>query len=305
VSGRADAGQVYRFVVSPTSAVTLAGTLSYATGGVAGAPAVGDRFGEVLAATFGNVAVGVPRREVGGRSSAGEVVFVTASAPTIAAQVFNQSSPSVPGAAEAGDRFGAALARGAVGVPGEDLGRVADAGMVQTFRFSLPGAPVTVGRSYHQDTPGIPGKAEEGDRFGEALAVGEQLLCQEQRDLAVGAPGESIGTTAGAGSVTLITLTGGGGVPCTAARTLSQRTSLPGRLAAGNHLGSTLATLSGDREDEEDYRNTLVIGVPGQDTSARNAGAVITWSSRTALVYGLVGGDRQGLAYGSVLAPLA
>ena len=302
VQGQAEAGQVYHFVVSSTFGVTLAGTLSHATAGVPGAPAAGDRFGEVLAPAGQHVAVGVPRRTVQGQARAGEVVFVTGDAPSPTVQVFDQGSPSVAGAPEAGDQFGAALARGAVGVPGEDLGGHADAGMVQTFRLPFAG-PVAPGRSYHQDTAGIPGSAERGDRFGAALAAGTWLLCQEQTDLAVGAPGESIGSAAGAGSVTVLSLPSEG-PPCAAARAFSQRTNLPGRLAAGNRLGATLATLSGDREDEEDYRSTLVIGVPGQDTSVRDAGLVVTGLSRTAPVRGAIGGDQRDLAYGSVLAPL-
>ena len=45
---------------------------------------------------------------------------------------FRQGARGVPGAPEAGDRFGAALAGGGnvIGAPGEDVGRVVDAGIV-------------------------------------------------------------------------------------------------------------------------------------------------------------------------------
>lgn len=302
VSGEAAAGAVYRFRVGADSAVSLVDTLSYATAGVDGAPAAGDRFGEVLAPMFQGVAVGVPRRTVQDRARAGEVVFVTVTGTALATTVVNQGSPSVPGAAEAGDRFGAAVARGAVGVPGEDLGSVTDAGSVQTFRSTADG-PVA-GRSYTQDSAGVPGKAERGDRFGAALAGGTWLLCQEQSDVAVGAPGESVGTATAAGSVTLISLPTEGAA-CTAPRVLTQRSGLPGGLAAGNRVGAELGTLSGDREQEEDFRSHLVVGVPGQDGAARDAGAVLVVRAESVPTYRSVGGQVRDQAYGSVLVPLA
>ena len=301
VAGQAAAGVVYRYRVDADADATIVSTLSYATAGVDGAPAAGDRFGEVLAPTSEGVAVGVPRRTVQGRARAGEVVFVTASPTDLSAAVVNQSTPSVPGAAEAGDRFGAALARGAIGVPGEDLGTVTDAGSVQVFRLTPAG--VVPGRSYTQDSAGVPGAAERGDRFGAALAAGTWLLCQEQSDLAIGAPGESIGRATGAGSVTLVS-SPGGGAPCSPPRVLTQRRALPGGLAAGNHVGAALATLSGDREQEEDFRSHLVVGIPGQDGSVRDAGAVVAVLTQSTPIYRSVGGPVRGQAYGSVLVPL-
>ena len=300
VSGQVAAGEVYHFVVSSTFQVTLAGRLSYATDGVAGAPAAGDRFGEVLAPAASGVTVGVPRRTVRGEARAGEVVFATLTGSTLTAEVVNQASPSVGGSPETGDRFGAAVSGTVVGVPGEDVGRLRDAGIVQVF----PVAPARIARrTLTQDTAGVPGKAEEGDQFGAAVVVGTALLCQEQVDVAIGAPGESVGSAAGAGSVTLVDLQTDGG-PCNATQVYTQR-SLPGAVAAGNRLGAAVTRLSGNREDEEDYRSGLVVGVPGQDGGARNAGAVIRGvTNRTPTTLRAVGGDQGDQNYGSVLGTL-
>ena len=121
--------------------------------------------------------------------------------------------------------------------------------------------------------------------------------------MAIGAPGESVGSAAGAGSVTLVDLQSEGG-PCNATQVYTQR-NLPGAVAAGNHLGAAVTRLSGNREDEEDYRSDLVVGVPGQDGGARNAGAVIRRvTSRTPTTLRAIGGDQDDQNYGSVLGTL-
>lgn len=298
VSGLAAAGEVYHYRVSDAFAPTLVGTLSYATAGVAGTPAAGDRFGSVLSVAFAQVAVGVPRRAVNGHAQAGEVVFASQPSLAVKAQVFSQDTTGVPGVAEKGDHFGAALAQSYVGVPGEDIGSVRDAGAVQLFGYTPDHFIPRL--SYSEDSSGIPGKAEAGDQFGAALATGTWILCQEEGDLAIGAPGESLGRVAGAGSVTVIGVRSEG-TPC-AAKTYTQGGGLPGQPAAGNRVGATLTTLSGNADDDEDYRSGLVIGSPGQDGAAANAGRVLTGLASNDLSLGAIGGDQHDLSFGSVLA---
>ena len=89
-----------------------------------------------------------------------------------------QNSPGIPGAAETGDRFGAALTINnligsngtidvAVGVPGEDIGSVADAGSVIILQDLYD--PVETGVAIDQNSAGVPGVAEAGDQFGRSL----------------------------------------------------------------------------------------------------------------------------------------
>jgi hypothetical protein len=315
VAARAQAGEVYDYLVRDFEA-RLVGRLSYATAGVAGDPAAGDRFGQVLNGWGSAVMVGVPRRTVHGQARAGEVVWASRGldeSPTFAARVVNQDSPSVPGKAERGDHFGASLADGLldwVGVPGEDLGDIADAGLVHS-QFSLDDeGQLGGGHIITQNTPGIPGRAERGDHFGAALATVKGMKCNSTYGLAIGAPGESVGTVTGAGSVTLITERGDwekepAPPGCAIARALTQRTSLPGRLAARNHVGATLATLDVNAENGQDYRSGLVIGVPGQDSTVRDAGMVVSLPQLgSRKVYRKIGGDVRGQSYGSVLAQL-
>jgi hypothetical protein len=316
VAAQPQAGEVYDYLVDRHFEARLVGRLSYATAGVAGKPAAGDRFGQILNGWGSAVMVGVPRRTVHGQAGAGEVVWASRGLdefPTFTARVVNQDSPSVPGKAERGDHFGASVADGLldwVGVPGEDLGDIADAGLVHS-QFTLDDeGRLGGGHVITQNTPGIPGRAERGDHFGAALATVNGLGCSSTHGLAVGAPGESVGSIPGAGSVTLITERGDGEeepapAGCATARVLTQRTSLPGRVAARNHVGATLATLDVNAENALDYRSGLVLGVPGQDSAVRDAGRVISLPQLgSAKTYRTIGGDVRGQSYGSVLAQL-
>jgi len=100
---------------------------------------------------------------------------------------------AVPGSAESGDHFGAAVGflgeHFAAGVPDEDVGASSNAGMVQLFSWSST-APVPTGE-VKQYTPGVPGKVESGDRFGAAVVIGRNIGCFDNSIQGVaGVPGE-------------------------------------------------------------------------------------------------------------------
>ncbi|MEE1758797.1 FG-GAP and VCBS repeat-containing protein [Streptomyces sp. SP18BB07] len=111
-----------------------------------------------------------------------------------------QASPDVGGAAEEGDDFGFALAAGdldgdsrpelVVGVPGEDVGTMKDAGGYVVMNGTEHGLHGGLARS--QSTPNMPGAAEAGDRFGAQVAVGDHNR-DGLPDTAVAAPGENAG----------------------------------------------------------------------------------------------------------------
>ncbi|GAA1505085.1 FG-GAP repeat protein [Streptomyces albidochromogenes] len=117
-----------------------------------------------------------------------------------ASQTWTQDSPGVPGTAEPGDRWGAEMSSGdtngdglpdlAVGAPGEDIGSVADAGAVWALRGAPGGLTATGARSFDQDHPDIPGRAEASDRWG-----GQVRLIDANKDglfgLLAAAPGEN------------------------------------------------------------------------------------------------------------------
>ncbi|WP_327348253.1 FG-GAP repeat protein [Streptomyces europaeiscabiei] len=115
-------------------------------------------------------------------------------------ECITQSNPEVGGAAEKGDDFGAALSAGdlngdsrpelVVGVPGEDVGTVKDAGGYVTMNGTEHGLHGGLARS--QSTLNMPGTAEAGDRFGAQVAVGDYNR-DGLWDTAVSAPGENAG----------------------------------------------------------------------------------------------------------------
>ncbi len=105
---------------------------------------------------FDDLALGVPGENVGSAANAGAVNIIYGSATGLRAtgnQLWHQNITAVQGAAETGDRFGAALACGnfnldlfddlAIGAPGEAIGAVNDAGAVNVLFGSSGGLTAT------------------------------------------------------------------------------------------------------------------------------------------------------------------
>jgi hypothetical protein len=227
VDGLASAGAVDHDTLVSTGAVTLHETITenaipnlsqhFA--------AAGNRFGSVLAAgedgTFDNeddsaLLVGVPNETVNGHAQAGAVYYINEIAfGGMSRRVTQNTTPVDPeeiayaGVAEAGDHFGASLAFGqvaAIGVPGEDIGTIKDAGMVQLARiFAADGKALAAFGSISQDTPGVPGVSEAGDRFGTAVATLD-ASCDNTSRIAIGVPGEDLDGVRDASDVTLATV---------------------------------------------------------------------------------------------------
>ncbi|MEV6248514.1 hypothetical protein AB0M38_20260 [Streptomyces sp. NPDC051742] len=195
------------------SAALAAATLLLLTGaGIATAPAAwagvhgstraDDRDCDFDGDGFDDVLVGSPGAAVGGGRGAG-LVTVQYGSPhgidTRAGTIISQNTTGVPGAAEAGDSFGAAVATGdldgdgyddaVIGAPGEDIGTIADAGMVTVLRGTARGLTATGAASWTQNSPSVPGAVEKGDKFG-----GQVRLVDPNADgrfgLLAAAPGE-------------------------------------------------------------------------------------------------------------------
>ena len=145
----------------------------------------------------------LPARTSATDGDAGLITEVKASAGGLlgAAGVTNvhQNTAGVPGSTETGDRFGERLSGGArtllVGVPHEDVGSRTKTPAPTTCSRSAHGP----GRSYSQDSAGVPGAAEAGDRFGSAVAHASGCSGATDESWAVGAPGEDLGSPANAG----------------------------------------------------------------------------------------------------------
>ncbi|MGW3462939.1 FG-GAP-like repeat-containing protein [Streptomyces olivaceoviridis] len=112
--------------------------------------------------------------------------------------VLGQDTPGVPGAAETGDAFGSSVFLGdvdgdgfedlAIGAPGEDSG----AGSVTLLRGTASGLTTRGAVSYTQNTAGVPGAAEKGDRFGARVLLADHSG-DRRAELTVAGPGENAG----------------------------------------------------------------------------------------------------------------
>ncbi|MEV7400677.1 FG-GAP-like repeat-containing protein [Streptomyces sp. NPDC091267] len=106
-------------------------------------------------------------------------------------------------AAAPGDVDGDGFGDLAVGAPEDAVQGYAKAGYVSLVYGSAQGVRVTRHKGITQDTAGIPGVAEAGDRFGSSVTTGD-VDGDGYTDLVIGSGGEAIGTVAGAGAVTIV-----------------------------------------------------------------------------------------------------
>ena len=257
----------------------------------------GDRFGTTVAACDFNgdaipdLAIGVPDEDVGAVQDAGSVnvlygnsdgLQADAEADGLSDQSWHQNRANLPDRNEAGDRFGRALAVGdfnqddycdlAIGVPGEDVGAIGNAGAVTVLYGSETGLQAANAQTWHQNRAGIYGNAEIGDAFGSTLATGD-FNHDQFIDLAIGVPGEDVGDIEDAGAVVVLYgATDGLQTASPADQTWHQNKSgVYGNAEVGDAFGSTLAT--GDF-NQDGYAD-LAIGVPGEDVDeTQDAGSV-------------------------------
>ena len=195
-------------------------------------------------------------------------------------QRWHQDSLGIADTAESEDMFGFSLATGdfdgsghddlAVGVLGEDVGSVEDAGAVNLIYGAGVGLRATGNQLWHQDGTGIADAAEVADSFGSALTAGD-FNASGHDDLAVGAPLESVGSIGTAGAVNVIYGSG--------SRLSATGNQLWSQDSAGIAEAAEFVDLLGSSLTAGDFNGSahddLVAGVPGEDVaSVVNAGAV-------------------------------
>ncbi|MEU6806312.1 FG-GAP-like repeat-containing protein, partial [Streptomyces neyagawaensis] len=137
------------------------------------------------------------------------VVYGSPNGPSTRTTKITQDTKGVPGVSEdddndhfdefGGDQFGYSVAAGdvtgdgypdiAVGVPGEDIGSIRDAGSVVLLKGGPAGLTGTGAQAFDQSDPAVPGVSETGDQFGTALSLLD-VNSNNRADLAVGAPTE-------------------------------------------------------------------------------------------------------------------
>ncbi|SHI17311.1 trypsin-like serine protease [Streptomyces sp. 3214.6] len=231
--------------------------------GLPGSPEAGDRVGTSVAADMTNIVIGEPGEDIGDKADAGGVAVLThnlgPNGKPIVRAGLDQNSDKISGGAEKGDEMGKSVAiipKGTnddslivVGAPGESIvpsgstTNVANAGSVFVIDFPAK-SDWSQQAVINQDQPNVVGGVETGDRFGETLAAvnlapGKATPGWADLQLAVGVPGESQGSVAGAGSVQTFSLVGAPGNHNDVL--YAGYNKVPGTPGAGQHLGQYLA----------------------------------------------------------------
>jgi len=156
----------------------------------------------------------------------------------------------------------------AVGVPGEDVEAIVDAGAVQVLYGSSTGL-TTADQLWTQDDTGTD-PSEDADWFGSALATGD-FNGDGYTDLAVAAQSEDVEAIVDAGAVNVLYGSPLGLTDEGAQFWTQDSTGIEDSSEASDTFGSSLA--AGDFDG--DGRSDLAIGVPFEDVEAiGNAGAV-------------------------------
>jgi FG-GAP repeat protein len=167
---------------------------------------------------FADLAVGVYIEDVGSLVDAGAVNVLYGSAAGLQAtapddQFFTQDTPGMPGVAQAGDQFGWGLDTGDFNGDGHAdlaIGATGDAEIVagggsETILYGSAGGLTTSGSQlWTQDSPGVRETAEADEGFGRVAAAGD-INHDGYDDLAIGIPGETVGTVS-AGAVSILRL---------------------------------------------------------------------------------------------------
>jgi hypothetical protein len=182
-----DAQGAVQVLLGSSDGLTATGGTFFHVGspGLPGNAADADELGDALTAGdfdgdgAADLAVTAPGAEVNHRYGAGGVYVLSGSPAGLQAKgvLITQDTPGVPGSAESGDGFAMSVAAHryaggtrdslAIGFPGEDLGTANSAGAVVVVPGSASGPDPASSRRWSQDSPGVRGKAEELDQFGQ------------------------------------------------------------------------------------------------------------------------------------------
>ncbi|MGP3636754.1 VCBS repeat-containing protein [Streptomyces sp. 24-1644] len=129
------------------------------------------------------------------------------------------------------------------------------------------GAQGAKAKVINQDSAGVPGAAERGDLFGSSLAIAD-TNGDGYGEVAVGVPGEALGTTARAGGIVSLPGTAAGPTGTGSTGFNQDTADVTGTAEQGDLFGGAAAFVDGNK----DGRAELAVGAPGE-----NAGEGSLW----------------------------
>ncbi|MFD0691508.1 FG-GAP and VCBS repeat-containing protein [Actinomadura fibrosa] len=207
------------------------------------------------------------------------------------------SSEAAPTSLASGDVNGDGKADLVAGFPDDGKG-----GEVRVYSGSASGLGSV--KAIDQDSDGVPGTEERDDRFGASVAAGD-VNGDGKADVAVGAPGEAIGTAAEAGAVTVL-YGGSGGLTGTGSQQLGQGTEgVPGSVEAHDRFGSqvSLADLGGDGKADLTVGSSGENGNEGALYALNGSASGVTTAGIKAFSSTNLGVQGRGASLGEVLLP--
>jgi FG-GAP repeat len=261
----------------------------------------GDAFGSSLAAGdfnndgFTDLAVGIPGEDVAATDEGAlAIIYGSGGGLTSAGTEFlTQDVISSTDGAENDDGFAQSLAAGsfgdgaaddlAIGISGEDVGVLTNAGAVTVVYGSGGGLSGADNQTWTQDSSLVEGIAETGDLFGFSLAAAD-FGQSKQDDLAIGAVEESVGEAIDAGAVNVLYGSSSGLLPFGDQIWTQDSEGVKGTAEEIDLFGYSLAAANFGKSGKAD----LAIGVLFQDVgSAFFAGAVnVLYGSSSGLTAG-------------------
>ncbi|MGA5303963.1 hypothetical protein ACPCHT_28850 [Nucisporomicrobium flavum] len=164
------------------------------------------------------------------------------------------------------------------GVPGAQVSDHYSTGGVVSFAGRANGLSTTGIRLLSQNTAGVAGANEDGDRFGADVAAAD-VTGDGRADLLVGVPGENVGSNADAGTAVLLRGSSSG-LAGSGSQVWSQDSrAVPGAAEKGDRFGSEVTLLNLDGRGGRD----AVVAAPDEKVggypSAAAAGMLVTFTA--------------------------
>lgn len=283
-----NAGSVTVILGSGSGLITAGAQLWRQGPTLADSPEAGDAFGQALLGVdtnhdgFDELVVGAPGESVGNAAGAGAVHVILGSIDglTSTSDQFWTSSNTGVGLSSAGNAFGFSFAAGyfnaddsldlAIGEPYDDVaGTILQTGAVIVLQGGDFGLTTTGAQRWHQNVGLVYGTAEAGDYYGAAVAAGD-FDADGYDDLAVGVPGDTILGNAQAGAISVLHGSYSGLTDARSNGWYQDLGSMESASEAGDFFGLKLKALDFDSDNHSD----LAIGVPMEDDTRSNVGAV-------------------------------